>query len=87
LKIIIELDDDAVSLLQREINGQGGWQSLLKQMQDNLKGNQLTLMVGDISKIVSYTTNYGQGGFEDRLRPIISEVRNLVNEILNAMRM
>jgi len=85
MRIIIDLSDESINKLLRPISGSGGWQSLLRHLQQNLRGNELILNINDIERIVRYANNYGQGGFEDRLLPVIEEVIILVNTILDLL--
>jgi len=85
MRIIINLSDEAINKLLRPISGSGGWQSLLRRLQQNLRGNELILNINDIERIVRYANNYGQGGFEDRLLLVIEEVIILVNTILDSL--
>jgi len=85
MKIMIQLSNEAVDLLNRKVNGTGGWQSLLENLQSQLVGNFLVLNPSDIGKIIRYTTEYGTGGFEDRLQPILNYLEILINEILDAL--
>lgn len=54
----------AVDALNRPVVGQGRFQSLLRQVQDLLSGNELTLTPELVAKIVRYVQDYGQGGFQ-----------------------
>ena len=85
MRIIIELTDSALELISRPVKGSGGWQSLLRKLQQNVSGNELTLSTEDIVRIIRYSLNYGQGGYEDRLRPVVDEIVLLVNAILDPL--
>jgi hypothetical protein len=54
--------------LSRPINGEGGFQSLLRKMQRQLASGWIELSDADVERWVRYSTEYGSGGFEDRLR-------------------
>lgn len=69
--IVIELTPDQVAFLQQPLRGQGGYQSLLKRLQNNICGNLLKLTRSDCEKVVRYATKYGEGGFQTRLRSIV----------------
>ncbi len=85
MKLIIELSDEALELLNRPVRGSGGWQSLLIRIKEKIVGNELILNVNDAAKIFKYTIEYGQGGFEDRLRPIVHEILSFTNALLNSL--
>ena len=57
--------------LNRPLRGQGGYQSLLARLQSNMCGTRLRLTLEDCEKVVRYATQYGQGGFQERLRSIV----------------
>ena len=54
----------------RPVAGQGGWQSLLRKLQKQIKGNTLTLTEDDSRRILRYILSYGSGGWQDRLAAI-----------------
>ncbi len=57
--------------LSRPLRGQGGYQSLLARLQSNMNGTRLRLTRDDCERVVRYATQYGQGGFQERLRSIV----------------
>ena len=69
--IVVKLTPDQVYFLNRRLGGQGGYQSLLARLQSNMNGNLLRLTQDDCEKMVRYATQYGQGGFQERLRSIV----------------
>jgi dihydroxyacid dehydratase/phosphogluconate dehydratase len=68
------------SALMREVNGQGGFQSLLRALQKQFdrQTSTVTLTGEQIEKINRYTTEYGAGGFEDRLDGVRRELPKLL---------
>ena len=64
-----ELNEREAEALMRKVNGQGGFQSLLRAMQKayDRRTGTLTLTADQIERINRYTQQYGAGGFEDRL--------------------
>lgn len=56
-----------VEQLRRPVNGQGGWQSLLRRLQSRLVGSTLTLSPSDLARIRKYRDSYGTGGWQTRL--------------------
>ena len=69
----VELTPDQVEFLSRPVHGQGGYQSLLSRLQNNMVGSVLTLTQSDCERVVRYATQYGQGGFQERLRSIVEQ--------------
>lgn len=66
----IELSSEDYELLMRPVAGSGGWQSLLRKLQKQVKGNTLTLTESDSQRILRYILSYGSGGWQDRLAGI-----------------
>jgi hypothetical protein len=64
-----ELEPNEAAALMRPVRGQGGFQSLLRSLQKGFdrKTGVVTLTGDQIEKINRYTSEYGAGGFEDRL--------------------
>ena len=71
------LPADAAEALARPVVGQGGFQSLLRQLQGSLDGGDLTLTPEVIAKMVRYVQDYGQGGFQGRLDAVLEELKRL----------
>ena len=70
-ELVAELTPDQVEYLSRPLRGQGGYQSLLARLQSNMNGTRLRLTLDDCEKVVRYASQYGQGGFQERLRSIV----------------
>lgn len=66
----VQLSKEDLELLMRPVAGQGGWQSLLRKLQKQIKGNSLTLTEDDSRRILRYILSYGSGGWQDRLAAI-----------------
>ena len=66
----VPLNREDLELLMRPVAGQGGWQSLLRKLQKQIKGNTLTLTEDDSRRILRYILSYGSGGWQDRLAAI-----------------
>jgi hypothetical protein len=68
----VVLNQDEIDYLFRPISGQGGFQGLLKRLRVRLDKNsgKLTLTKGDLERIPRYAFEYGNGGWEGRLRGI-----------------
>jgi hypothetical protein len=85
MKIIVELSKESLAVLQKQVNGTGGWQDLLRKIQQNINGNELILSVEDVARIIRYSIKYGEGGFENRLFPVTNEIVKLTNALLDPL--
>lgn len=74
-EIAVELTPAQVDFLQRPLRGQGGYQTFLARLQNNLDGNILRLTRADCERVVQYANAYGEGGFQARLRPIVQIIQ------------
>lgn len=72
-----KLPAEAADALRRPVVGQGGFQSLLRQLQSLLNDGELTLTPELIAKMVRYVQDYGQGGFRGRLDTALEELKKL----------
>jgi hypothetical protein len=77
VRLTFTLPPDAVEALGRPVVGQGGFQSLFRQIQALLVGNELTLTPELTDRIVRYVQDYGGGGFQGRLDTILEELKTL----------
>ena len=80
-RIIISLTDNEVNLLGKELQGIGGFQSLIVSLQTKLQGNDLELGFADVERIARYVKQYGRGGFQGRLDGVLTEIENLVDAL------
>jgi len=66
----IPLSKEAREQLLRPVRGSGGFQSLLRRLQNGLDSDTgvLEISESDMEKCIRYTADYGEGGFQDRLR-------------------
>lgn len=76
------LTEEEVDPLRREADPRrGGLQKLIVELRDQLvpEGERfvLTLTADQVEKVVRYFQEYGQGGFQDRLRPIYAGLYRL----------
>lgn len=82
LSIRIVLDPDAILALTRPVVGSGGFQSLLRRLQQGLASDgTLTLGPGDVATISRYVHDYGQGGFQGRLDLVLRELTSLAQAL------
>ena len=83
IKVVIELTAEEVELLSRPIQGQGGFQSLLRRLQAQLNDeSQLVLRIDDVRQIVRYWARYGTGGFQGRLGAVLSALSRLADALV-----
>lgn len=77
-RVTMQLTDEEAEPIRREANGIGGMQSLLRELQVNLQlDNKITLTPYQIQRILKYTSHYGQGGFQGRLRGVANALRRV----------
>lgn len=82
VSIRIELTDDARTRLLRPVRGQGGFQSLLRELQSQVVGtNTLSLTPALVAKVARYVHQYGGGGFQGRLGPVLMELVTLARAL------
>lgn len=76
----VQLSAHEAAALNRPVNGQGGFQSLLRSLKANFdaRDNSLTLTPAQMERIRRYATDYGLGGFEDRLDGIRRNFPDLI---------
>lgn len=68
LKIVISLTKEEKSILCRPVRGQGGFQSLLRRIKSQPKNNnEFSITPSGIERIYRYASEYGGGGFQQRL--------------------
>lgn len=78
--IVLLLTPQEVAILQAPV-GSGGHQSLHSELLAQLAngGNQLSLDDAMLGRVIRYMTQYGSGGFQDRLREALGRsLRNLL---------
>jgi hypothetical protein len=68
---VINVPPDVAAVIRKPVEGQGGFQELIRRLQEQLDCNDaLTLTDEDIERIQRYQS-YEPGGFEDRLAPLL----------------
>ena len=65
----IQLSPAELNRIRRPVRGQGGFQSLLRKLQKQLDGDLLEVSEADLERLVRYSFEYGQGGFQERTKP------------------
>lgn len=82
LTLRLELGVGAAARLRRPVRGQGGFQNLLRTLQAQLtENNVLTLTPTLAGRIARYVRNYGDGGFQGRLGPVLAELSQLAKAL------
>ncbi len=86
-RVQIELTPVDFEALMKPIEGQGGFQNVLSRLQSwaDADTRRVYIPVSELESIVRYAMKYGEGGFQDRLRPIVDEVKALVESILRGI--
>jgi hypothetical protein len=80
--VTIDLGPDALEALRRSVHSQGGFQSLLRELQRQVSNdNQVVLTQEVIERIARYVHDYGQGGFQGRLDAILQELAALAQTL------
>lgn len=75
--VTIQLTQYEADLLNKPVNGAGGVQSLLRQLQQqlNIRTNRLTVTQDQVERIKTYRRKYGlTGGYQTRLAPIVKHL-------------
>lgn len=67
----IQLNADEFERIMRPVHGQGGFQNLLRDMQNGTDPNTRVLEISDanLERVVRYFFQYGEGGFQGRMEP------------------
>jgi len=66
----IQLTPREVTLYSRPVRGRGGYQTLLRRIQQQISSQGvLDISDADLGKLIRYSFQYGEGGFQDRSEP------------------
>jgi hypothetical protein len=72
----IQLTPGEVARYTRQVRGQGGFQTLLRRIAKQITPDGLlTVSESDLEKLIRYSFQYGQGGFQERTKPTARRVR------------
>lgn len=76
IEIRFELSEFDASLLNKVVNGEGGMQSLLRKLQNQISPHRILTLTGDdIEKIKQYRFKYGTtGGWQQRLKGVLDSI-------------
>lgn len=67
---IIQLTAADVAKFKKPVRGRGGFQSLLRAIAKKIQPDDtVSLTDGENERLIRYSFQYGQGGFEDRIKP------------------
>lgn len=74
--LTIFLDPRGRKLLMRRVRGDGGWNSLLRNLQSKVgRQGRIDLSPREILRIRGYAEHHGVGGFQSRLAPVLDAIR------------
>jgi hypothetical protein len=78
-RIMVQLTKQDAEKLSKPVNGQGGFQNLMRGLQKRLRGRQVWVTQEEIVRIYRYATRGGQGGFQGRLMPFLDTIRDMAD--------
>lgn len=70
----IRLTTEDLTFLERPVNGEGGYQTLLRRLKASLAGPDLVVDDETIEQMRRYAGKYGSGGFQARLRELLDSI-------------
>ena len=71
----VRLTPEEIAELMKPVNGQGGMQDLLRELQPRISSDgTLALSPDEIEKIGRYSGSYGPGGFQNRFKIILARL-------------
>ena len=73
----ISITEEIRAEILKDVAGEGGFQELMRRLQRGLNGLSLYVEDEDMPKIRRYAEDYKEGGFEDRLKPLLDHLRAL----------
>ena len=72
----IQLSRAEVARYTRPVSGRGGFQTLLRRIAKQISPDGvLEISEADLERLVRYSFQYGQGGFQERTKPTARRVR------------
>ena len=66
----VDVTPEIASELEKPVEGEGGFQALLRELQLCRRGSTLEIPEDLARLVVAYYRKFGRGGFQHRLRPI-----------------
>lgn len=77
-ELVIKLTAEEKDLLMKPVAGEGGWQSLMRQLKKQItNNNKLFINQRQLERIIRYSQLYGVGGWQKRLEVILNKLRTL----------
>lgn len=76
--ITIPVTDDEITQIRRARKEGGGFQSLFRALEEGLKGDQLTVSRTAAERVIRYGEDYGWGGWEQHLKPLVAKIREAI---------
>lgn len=75
--------EDLESVLQEQA-GQGGFQVLLDKIKKQYSEQEKTLILyqQDIERLYRYTGDYGCGGFQNRISPLLNKIDLVIKDLM-----
>lgn len=67
----VTLPTELAQRLSQPVKGQGGWQSLIQDLQGHLDSDSLELPESLIHRMVPYAVKFGSGGYQSLIRWIL----------------
>lgn len=86
-KIYIKnLSPEDIEPILKEVSGRGGFQGLIRKLQRQYSSEDRSIFLesDDIDRMIRYSHEYGQGGFQDRIKKLIERIK-LINDNLNEL--
>lgn len=88
-ELAIEITPDLRELIERPINGEGGFQTLMRGLRHGLRHDHirkvsiLVMSEATMGRVFRYSTmSQGDGGFEGRLEPLAKAIRGARERLL-----
>ncbi len=77
-ELIIKLTAVDKDRLMKPVVGEGGWQSLMRQLKKQIRpDNTLSINQMQLERIIRYSQLYGEGGWQERLEVVLNELKGL----------
>ena len=77
-ELVIKLTAVEKERLMKPVVGEGGWQSLMRQLKEQIgPDNTLSINQMQLERIIRYSQLYGVGGWQGRLEVILNELKGL----------
>ena len=73
--LLVTLLPSEKEAVMEAVEGEGGFQDLFRELQDQLDGDVLTIYPSQVGRIERCATEYGQGGFQDRLQLVLAAIQ------------